>query len=56
MRTRRLVLAKETLSELANDELADVGGAAVQAITPGTSCIFSLVIQCRSVFQPCPTI
>ena len=60
MRTRRLVLAKETLIELGNDELTDVmGGAAAQAITPVVQCaeaVTSKVINCLSIFDPCPTI
>ena len=57
MRTRRLVLDKETLTELSNDELLDVMGAA-QAITPAVQCVenvASLVIDCRSIFEACPT-
>lgn len=59
MRTRRLTLAKETLTQLDNDELLDVmGAAAAQQITPIVQCVENLasrVIQCRSVFDPCPT-
>ena len=57
MRTRRLTLAKETLTELRSEELQDVMGAA-QAITPAWQCVenvTSLVIRCLSVFDPCPT-
>jgi hypothetical protein len=56
MRTRRLTLAKETLTELRAEEMQDVVGA--QQITPAVQCIenvASLVIRCMSVFDPCPT-
>jgi len=59
MRTRRLVLAKETLTELRAEDLLGVMGAAQeQQITPVAQCVenvASLVIKCVSVFDPCPT-
>jgi len=58
MRTRRLTLSKETLAELGNDDLLAVMGAAAQAITPIAKCVedvTSKVINCLSVFDPCPT-
>ena len=58
MRTRRLTLAKESLTELRTDEMADVVAAAQQAITPIAQCVenvTSKVINCLSVFDPCPT-
>jgi len=57
MRTRRLTLARETLAELRTDELADVMGAAA-AITPVVQCVenvTSKVINCYTIFNPCPT-
>ena len=58
MRTRRLVLAKESLTELRTEEMQEVVAAA-QAITPQvTDCVegvLSKVIKCVSVFDPCPT-
>ncbi len=58
MRTRRLTLAKETLSELRAEELIGVVGAAEQAITPIVKCVEDLaskLINCVSIFDPCPT-
>ncbi|HEV2889147.1 MAG TPA: hypothetical protein VGX28_02120 [Frankiaceae bacterium] len=58
MRTRRLTLAKESLTELCTDEMENVVGAAAQQITPIAQCVenvTSKVINCLSVFDPCPT-
>lgn len=60
MRTRRLVLSKETLAELGSDELLVVmgGGAAAQAITPVLRCVAdvtSKVVNCVTLFEPCTT-
>lgn len=57
MRTRRLVLTKETLTELRAEELLGVVGAAMQ-ITPIAKCVddvASKVVNCYTVFKPCPT-
>lgn len=57
MRTRRLVLAKESLTELCTEEMQGVVAAA-QQITPIRDCVehvTSMVIRCLSVFDPCPT-
>lgn len=55
MRTRRLTLAKETLTELRSEELQDVLGAA-QQITPVVRCVqdvTSRVVNCFTLFEPC---
>jgi hypothetical protein len=57
MRSRRLVLSKETLSEMTTDEMVNVRGAVVVA-TPLRECVEDLaskVVNCWSVFDPCPT-
>jgi hypothetical protein len=57
MRSRRLVLSKETLSEMTTDEMVNVKGA-MPVITPVRGCVENLaskVIECMSVFDPCPT-
>jgi hypothetical protein len=57
MRTRRLALAMETLTELRTEDLADVMGAA-QQITPAVQCeenVTSKVVNCYTIFNPCPT-
>ena len=54
---RRLTLARETLTELRTDELVNVQGAN-QAITPIAACaenLASKLINCVSIFDPCPT-
>lgn len=58
MRTRRLVLRKEALTELVTDELVNVVGAA--ATTPIGACattVASKVVECEtdSVLRPCVT-
>ena len=56
MRTRRLVLAKENLTDLCTEEMTNVVGA--HAITPAVQCVenlTSLVVRCMTVFEPCPT-
>ncbi len=58
MRTRRLTLAKEALTELRTDEMADVVGAAAHAITPVVQCVenvTSKVVNCVTLFDPCTT-
>lgn len=58
MRTRRLTLSKESLTELCTDEMLNVVGAGEIAITPVVRCVenvTSKVINCLSVFDPCPT-
>ncbi|HEX8003695.1 MAG TPA: hypothetical protein VF519_13475 [Mycobacteriales bacterium] len=58
MRTRRLTLSKESLTELRTEEMTSVVGAAQQQVTPIVQCVenvASLVIRCLSVFDPCPT-
>ena len=57
MRTRRLTLSKETLTELRAEELVDVVGAA-RAITPAVQCardVTSQVINCNTLLRPCTT-
>lgn len=57
MRNRRLVLSKETLSEISTDDMLNVKGAVVAA-TPLRECVEDLaskVVNCWSVFDPCPT-
>lgn len=55
MTARRLVLRREVLTELANDDLARVGGAALPT-TPVGYCLDELLsakLHCDSVFRPC---
>jgi hypothetical protein len=57
MRIRRLTLARETLTELRTEELADVMGAA-QQITPVAQCVDNIgskLVNCYTIFKPCPT-
>ena len=54
----RLVLSKETLTELSAEELTAVAGAAAPPTGDRTQCVedvASRVIQCASIFYPCMT-
>jgi hypothetical protein len=51
MRTHRLVLAKETLTELRSEDLLNVVGGPY-AITPAPKCVTNLG-TCHSLFEYC---
>lgn len=56
MRARRLVLSKETLTELRSEELVAIAGGQALPSSPLTACtvkVTSMVIECDSNLRPC---